>query len=71
LDILATKNSVKKLQNCTSSGLQTITAELIKHGTEKSFEMLDTFERCIYRGNVPDDLKTAYVMPMYKEGITE
>jgi hypothetical protein len=22
----------------------------------------------MYGGNIPDDLKTAYVMPMYKEG---
>jgi hypothetical protein len=40
LDILTTKNAVKKLKNCTASGLQRITAELIKYGTEKSFEML-------------------------------
>jgi hypothetical protein len=66
---LNNKNAVKKLQNCRANGPGRIPTELIKHGTEKLFEMLrDMFEKCINGGNTPDDWKIAYVTPIYKKG---
>jgi hypothetical protein len=61
LDILRIKNAVKKLQNYRTSGPGRIPAVLIKHGTEKLFEM---FEKCINGG----DWKIACVTPIYKKG---
>jgi hypothetical protein len=69
LDIEIVKMTIKSLKSNTSYGVGGVLAELLKSGTEKSYELLrQIFERCLNGDEIPNDWKIGHISAIYKKG---
>ena len=72
LELEIVKMTVKSLKSNTSYGIGVVTAELIKSGTEKIYELLkQIFERCLNGDKFPNGLKIGYISVIHKKGKDE
>ncbi len=67
IDRLEIEKAIARLKCGKATGLDGITAEMLKHGCDSVVEwMLLICERAWRKGEVPDDWKKAIIVPLYK-----
>ena len=67
LDIEIIKVTIKSLKSNKSCGVG-VPAELIKSGTDKLYELLRIFERCLNGDEIPNDWKIGHISAIHKKG---
>ena len=61
--------AVSQMNNNKAPGIDGITAEILKNGSEKMFDLLEQIIQSVWESEVPQDWRDAIVVSLYKKGL--